>query len=73
MIGEKQGFIFISCGQFRPEEKKLGQELAAAVNELTEFVGYFAENQTTLDGLSQNIFAALNRCSGLVAVMHMPG
>jgi hypothetical protein len=62
MADEKQGLVFISCGQYHPEEKKLGQDLAAAVSELTPFEGYFAENQNSLEGLSRNIFGALNRC-----------
>jgi hypothetical protein len=73
MAEEKQGLIFISCGQFRPEEKKLGRDLAKAITNLTKFQGYFAENQTSLEGLSQNSFGALNRCSGFVAVIHHRG
>jgi hypothetical protein len=69
----EKGIVFISCGQFRPEEIKLGRELAAAVDELPDFEGYFAQNQTSLDGLSQHIFGALNRCCGFVAVMHHRG
>src|ERR1700733_3045918 len=73
MATDKRGLVFISCGQYRPEEIKLGQGLAAIVDELTEFTGYFAQNQTSLEGLSRNIFGALNRCSGLVAVLHPRG
>lgn len=73
MSGEKQGLVFISCGQYRQEEVKLGQELAAIVDELTEFNGYFAQNETSLEGLSRNIFGALNRSAGFVAVMHHRG
>jgi hypothetical protein len=73
MPGSKQGLVFISCGQFTPEEINLGQDLAAAVAELTEFEGYFAQNQSTLEGLSQHILGALNRCCGFVAVMHQRG
>jgi hypothetical protein len=73
MVHEKQGLVFISCGQYRPEEIKLGDDLTAAVNELTPFEGYFAQNVTSLDGLSRNIFSALNRCCGFVGVMHHRG
>lgn len=73
MPSEKKGQVFISCGQYRPEEIKLGQDLAAAVNELTEFQGYFAQNETSLEGLSRNIFGALDRSSAFVAVMHHRG
>lgn len=73
MPGDKQGLVFISCGQYTPAEIKLGQDLAATIDELTEFRGYFAENQNSLEGLSRNIFDALNRCCGLIAVMHRRG
>jgi len=39
------GIIFISCGQFTEEERKLGQDLADAVDQLTDFCGYFADRQ----------------------------
>jgi hypothetical protein len=70
---EKKGLVFISCGQYRPEEIELGKALATAVDELTDFEGYFAQNQSSLDGLSRNIFGALNGCAGFVAVMHHRG
>jgi len=73
MPGPKQGLVFISCGQFTPAEIKLGRDLAATIDELTEFQGYFAENQNSLEGLSRNIFDALNRCCGFIAVMHRRG
>jgi hypothetical protein len=73
MSAEKNGLVFISCGQCHHEERELGQALAAAVDELTEFQGYFAENQSSLDGLSRNLFRMLDRCSALVAVMHHRG
>lgn len=69
----KKPLIFISCGQYSPNEIKLGQDLAAKVTELTQFEGYFAENRNTLAGLSNDIFRALEQCSGLVAVMHHRG
>ena len=73
MSAERGGLVFISCGQYRPEEIELGRALAAAVDELTEFEGYYAQNQNSLEGLSSNIFKALDRCSGFVAVMHHRG
>lgn len=68
-----EGLIFISCGQFTAEERSLGQTLADAVNELTPYEGYFAQNESSLEGLSRNIFGALNGCVGFVAVMHRRG
>jgi hypothetical protein len=69
----KQGLVFISCGQYHPEEIQLGLDLAAAVNEMTPFEGYFAQSRTSLEGLSHNIFGALNRCCGFVGMMHYTG
>ena len=69
----KQGLVFISCGQYTPEEIKLGQDLAAAIDDETDFNGYFAQNETSLEGLSRNIFGALRSCAGSVAVMHNRG
>jgi hypothetical protein len=65
--------IFISCGQVTEEEKKLGAEVCNLVETLTPYEPYFAENQTTLQGVSKNILRALNRSSGLLAIMHPRG
>jgi hypothetical protein len=72
MANDKQ-VVFISCGQYREEEINLGKALAQAVTDLTPFEGYFAQNQTLLDGLSQHIFRSLNAACGFVAVMHERG
>jgi hypothetical protein len=70
---EAQPTVFISCGQYSPEEIDLGKSLAAAVDELSPCRGYFAQNQSSLEGLSRHIFGALNRCVGFVAVLHHRG
>jgi hypothetical protein len=68
-----RGLIFISCGQFTEEERQLGEALSQAIYELTPYTGYFAQRQSSLDGLSEHIFGALNQAVGLVAVMHQRG
>jgi hypothetical protein len=65
--------IFISCGQVTAEEKQLGQAICDLVEEITPFSGYFAEDQTDLDALTNHIFRNLQRCHGLIAVMHERG
>ena len=66
--------VFISCGQCTDEEIRLGETLAKLVDDnLSPCKGYFARNQTTLDGLSREVFEALNRCVGFIAVMHHRG
>jgi len=69
----KRPLIFVSCGQVTAEERKLGEEVCRLIEELTPYESYFAENQTTLDGVSENILGALNRSSGLLAIMHPRG
>jgi hypothetical protein len=67
------GTIFISCGQYTEAERSLGQSICDLVREVTSFEPYFAENQRTLDDLSKNVFAALDGCSGFIAIMHHRG
>jgi hypothetical protein len=74
MIGSSgKRLVFISCGQYTDQERNLGKDLAAIVEELTPCEGYFADNQNSLLGLSQHIFGALNRAAGFIAVMHQRG
>jgi hypothetical protein len=65
--------LFISCGQYTPEEIQLGEKLAAMVREHTDCEGYFAQNQNSFANLSTHIFRALEHCSGFVGVMHHRG
>lgn len=65
--------IFISCGQFTQQEKTLGKRIESLVNDSGVFRGYFAENQSSLEGVTNNIFAQLDKCFGLVCVMHNRG
>ncbi len=65
--------IFISCGQVTEDEKKLGAQVCKLVEELTPCKGYFAENQSSLEGLTKNILEALNQCAGLIVIMHPRG
>jgi hypothetical protein len=69
----KDPIVFISCGQCTPAEIKLGQDLEAAVNGLSDCKGYFAQNQGSLEAISQHILGALDRAVGLVAVLHPRG
>ena len=67
------GLIFISCGQVTTEEKALGKQVCALVEELTPHQPYFAENQNTLEGFTQNILGSLDNAVGLIAIMHPRG
>jgi len=62
--------VFISCGQSSVEERELGQKIAARVSQFTPFIGYFAQNQQSLDGLTRDIFNAIHNSAGFIAVMH---
>jgi hypothetical protein len=57
-----QKIIFISCGQYRDEERSLGQAVQREVERLTDCRGYFAQNQSTFQALSTNVLNALYCC-----------
>lgn len=61
--------FFVSCGQVTPEERQLGLKISELINGTEVFEGYFADNQSSLEGVTQNIFAQLGRCFGLICVM----
>ena len=66
--------IFVSCGQFLPSEKQLGSDICALLAELRpDTTPYFAEDQSTVDGLSNHILRALYRAAGFICVMHPRG
>lgn len=65
--------IFISCGQVTQEEKELGNSVARLTEELTPYRAYFAQEQSALEGVTENILKALNRAVGLIAIMHPRG
>src|SRR5712692_1980604 len=72
-MAERRKTVFISCGQFTEEEKALGKQVCELVKELTPFEGYFAENQSTLETLSENILRRLYESVGLIVIMHHRG
>lgn len=65
--------IFISCGQYLEEEKKLGIAIKELVEQHTPFGGYFAEEQNSVNGLVANILERLYDCAGFISVMHPRG
>jgi hypothetical protein len=65
--------IFVSCGQSTPSERQLGQAIAKFVEQETGCTAYFAENQTTLEGVTENILKRLNDAVGFIAIMHPRG
>ncbi len=65
--------IFVSCGQLRPEEKRLGQRIKTEIDAVPGFKAYFADTVQDLSGLSTHILDALRRSSGAVIVLHPRG
>ncbi len=65
--------IFVSCGQYTDEEKDLGKRVCDLVTKSTIFEGYFAQNQTTLKTLSENVLRRLYESVGLIVIMHNRG
>jgi hypothetical protein len=64
--------VFISCGQVTEREKQLGKQISALVKD-AGYTAFFAENQSDLNGLNQNILGALNKAKAIVFVMHRRG
>lgn len=65
--------VFISCGQCTEEERALGKQAEKLVGELTPFEGYFAQNENSLQGVSNNILKRLYNSVGLVVIVHHRG
>lgn len=72
-MAERRKTVFISCGQYAPQERELGKQVCEMVAKYTAFEGYFAENQTTLKALSENILRRLYESVGLIVIMHHRG
>ncbi len=72
-MNKNKKMIFISCGQFTKEEKRLGKKIKKLVEDLTDYEAYFAETATSLDSLTSKIFNMLNEASGFISVMHHRG
>jgi hypothetical protein len=72
-MGHAANLVFISCGQVTERERRLGMATAELVRQLTSYEPYFAENQSSLEGLTKNILSALNRSVGLITIMHPRG
>jgi hypothetical protein len=62
--------VFISCGQYHPNEKRLGKQIKQIIDDIDNLEGYFAENQQSLDGLTKNVFKAIHTAVAFIAVMH---
>lgn len=65
--------VFISCGQWSDEERNLGKQVSDLVEQLTPYKGYFAQNQTSLKALSENVLRQLYNSVGLIVIMHHRG
>src|ERR1700724_2729710 len=73
MASEKP-LIFISCGQSTENERRLGEDICSLLAELRpDVTPYFAQNQTTAEGLSSHIVKSLHRAAGFICVMHRRG
>jgi len=64
--------IFVSCGQQTQEEIALGRELAATI-EARRMVPFFAQDVHSPADLNGEIFRAIQKCDGFLAVLHRRG
>lgn len=65
--------VFISCGQSTPDERQLGRAIAELVEQGTGWHAYFAENQQSFEGVTENVLKALYRATAFIAIMHPRG
>lgn len=66
--------LFISCGQHAAKEKQLGASITKLVKQLRPDVKpYFAEDQSSPEGVTTNILNALHQAAGFVCIMHKRG
>lgn len=66
--------VFISCGQDTLQERQLGRDICSLIADLRpDANAYFAQNQSTVEGLNSNIFGYLHRSAALICVMHGRG
>jgi len=72
-VDESRKIVFISCGQYADEERKLGKQVCEMVAKFTPFEGYFAENQASLKSLAENVLRRLYESVGLIVIMHHRG
>jgi hypothetical protein len=64
--------VFISCGQYTEDERRLGKTIARIVSEFG-FQPFFAEEVQDLNGLDANILRALHDCAAFITVLHARG
>src|SRR5947209_4943536 len=72
-MSEMKPIIFVSCGQVTEEERQLGKNLVNLIREDGRYEAYFAENQSSLEGVTTNILAKLEQAAGFIAVIHPRG
>lgn len=72
-MNDERPIVFISCGQSTDAERELGKEIAKLVEDATGCCAYFAENQRSLDGVTDHILKKLKSAVAFVAVMHPRG
>jgi len=65
--------VFVSCGQSTTAERELGKAIAKLVEQETGCRAYFAENQNTLEGVTENILKRLHDAAAFIAIMHPRG
>jgi hypothetical protein len=70
---DKKALVFVSCGQVTAAEIKLGRDICALVDATPGLRSYFAQDVSSMEALSANIFRNLKEASAVIAVMHHRG
>ncbi len=73
MASEKP-LIFVSCGQYTASERQLGRDICHVLSSIRpDLRPYFAEEQSTVEGLNSQVLKALHRAAGFICAMHRRG
>ncbi|MBI4668613.1 MAG: hypothetical protein HY747_05425 [Elusimicrobia bacterium] len=65
--------IFVSCGQQNNQERDLGLAIKNLIDNTDGYEGYFAQDVSSLEALTNNIFKNIKRCAGCIAILHPRG
>ena len=67
---EKEGLIFLACGQLTDEEKAVGLKVKQILGDEYGLNVFFAESVNDLESLNSHIFRNLSNCTGFIALLH---
>jgi hypothetical protein len=65
--------VFVSCGQETSEERTLGKQICASIDQSPRARSFYAQLVHSPGDLNAEVFSALSKCDAFLAVMHERG